>query len=193
MPNYPPKNWITKNSTTIANSDVTKFIYIGSLGLDTMYLKELAQFVISKEGKIILDIYTNQFNSEAVSYIKDLNTKHINILGSVAYDDIPFMIKNGNYQVGLIIYNGHIKNYIYNAPNKLFEYLACSLNVWYPHIMVGCQAYKNTTSFPLIFEVDFNNINTYYNQFMSISKNEIANTPSNFYYESVYTNIASVL
>lgn len=35
------------------------------------------------------------------------------------------------YDIGLVLYKGHIPNYIYNVPNKVYEYLACGLQVWY--------------------------------------------------------------
>lgn len=48
----------------------------------------------------------------------------------INYSDLPGVIRA--YDVGVILYNGHIANYVFNAPNKLFEYLACGLDVWSP-------------------------------------------------------------
>ena len=64
------------------------------------------------------------------------NKSHnINFRGAISQSDFPLIISQ--YQIGLVLYKGHIPNYIYNAPNKLFEYLACGLDVWYPICMKG--------------------------------------------------------
>jgi hypothetical protein len=64
-----------------------------------------------------------------------------------------------DYDVGVILYKGHIPNYIYNAPNKLFEYLACGLDVWFPHVMKSCFKYVTSHTYPKILPVDFSNFN----------------------------------
>ena len=63
--------------------------------------------------------------------------------------------------VGVVLYNGHIPNYIYNAPNKLFEYLACGLDVWFPDVMAGSMDYVNKNGFPKVLSIDFNNLNKF--------------------------------
>ncbi len=193
MPNYPSKKWIEQSVQTSNNNNCTKFVYIGSLGLNTMYIKEFATFIIAQNGKASWDIYTNQFNDDAINYIKGLGSEYINILGSVNYDEIPSTIKSGNYDVGLIIYNGHIKNYIYNAPNKLFEYLACKIDTWYPTVMLSCNNYANTSFQPFVCEVDFNNLNESYHKYLQTKNQNTKAISSHYYYENVYNKIAQVL
>lgn len=195
MPNYPSKKWsdIIHNTNNSINEQV-KFIYVGALGLETMYLREFAEFVVNQKGKVIWDIYTNQFDGAAVNYLKNLGSDWIRLCGEVNYYDIPYLINKENYNIGLILYKGHIKNYIYNAPNKLFEYLACKLNVWYPSVMEGCKEYATTTSYPLVFQVDFSaDIADSLNQYNSYLKIVKENTKTNFCYEDIYNEIVSVL
>lgn len=192
LPNYPSKHWADSFSVEENRNlkDVIKFIYIGSLGLNTMYIKEFANFIISQNGKATWDIYTNQFDDEALKFIKSLNSSFIHLNGAIDYYQIPEIIRKENYDVGLIIYNGHIKNYIYNAPNKLFEYLACNIAVWYPTIMVGCKEYKNLTSSPVVFEVAFTgNIEEALEKFVFIKNNAKNKFLNRYYCEDIYDNI----
>lgn len=196
MPNYPSKNWsnkITLNTNSNSNSQI-KFIYIGALGLKTMYIKEFAQFIINQNGKAIWHIYTNQFDGDAVKYLNSLNSNFIKLCGEINYYEIPNLIAKENYNIGLILYNGHIKNYIYNAPNKLFEYLACKLSIWYPSVMEGCKEYANSTSLPLVLEVDFTkDLSLAFANYTSYIDTVKKNKDEYFYCEDVYKNISSVL
>jgi hypothetical protein len=53
------------------------------------------------------------------------------------------------------MYRGNTRNYIYNETNKLFEYLACGLDVWYPKQMLGIKPHARTDIAPRIIELDF--------------------------------------
>ena len=57
-----------------------------------------------------------------------------------------------DYDIGLILYKAHTKNYKYNAPNKLFEYLVCGLKVFYPDVMLGIKPYITENIIPLNFK-----------------------------------------
>ena len=48
-------------------------------------------------------------------------------------------------------------NFVHNAPNKLFEYLNCGLDIWYPEEMIGCRAYDQI-EYPTIKQINFNDI-----------------------------------
>jgi hypothetical protein len=52
------------------------------------------------------------------------------------------------YDVGLILYRCRTLNFVYNATNKLFEYLVCGLDVWYPPCMLGLKTYARSTIAP---------------------------------------------
>ena len=62
------------------------------------------------------------------------------------------------YDVGVILYRCNTTNYKYNASNKLFEYLACGLEVWYPPQMLGVKPYSQNDVFPRVMEVDYDQL-----------------------------------
>jgi hypothetical protein len=194
LPNYPSIYWAKSNySENKSIGTPIKFVYFGAIGLETMYLKEIINFIKSDTKKFSLDIYTNQSNGNAIEYIKANKSENISLLGSVNYFDIPAIIKQKDYKIGLILYNGHIKNYIYNAPNKLFEYLACGLNVWFPKVMEGCYEYENYISKPYTMKVDFNNLESSYHHIINLQEKKEVLNKTNYYYEDVYNNLISSL
>jgi hypothetical protein len=85
-----------------------------------------------------------------------LQTTFIQLKEGVDYDKLPFVLKK--YDVGVVLYNGHIANYVLNAPNKLFEYIACGLDVWFPTVMKGSLDYTTTGSYPKVMAVDFTSL-----------------------------------
>ena len=78
---------------------------------------------------------------------------------ALEYKELPELLKQ--FDVGLILYNGAIDNYIYNAPNKLFEYLACGLDVWLPNVMTGSLEYVCETAKPRVLALNFNHLVQY--------------------------------
>ena len=68
----------------------------------------------------------------------------------IEYNDIPKVLRK--YNIGLILYKALIDNYKYNAPNKLFEYLACNLKVVYSDKMLGIKPYDSEQ----VIAVNFN-------------------------------------
>jgi hypothetical protein len=50
-----------------------------------------------------------------------------------------------------VLYKGHIPNYVYNVPNKVYEYLSCGL-----HVIVGAKLITTVKlGLPQIKIVDF--------------------------------------
>ncbi|MBZ5858002.1 glycosyltransferase family protein [Flavihumibacter profundi] len=137
MPNYPPQSW--HKTIVKKNEAIKRVVYVGALSLTTMYTREFSEWVIKQRGKVTWDIYSDNFSAETAAYFRTLNTEWIKFKGSVNYNELPEVLRH--YDIGVILYNGHIPNYIYNAPNKLFEYLVCGLDVWFPDVMVGCMEY----------------------------------------------------
>ena len=62
------------------------------------------------------------------------------------------------FHVGLILYKGTTTNYVFNASNKLFEYHALGLDVWYPAQMLGVSRYAQADRAPRIVQLDFENL-----------------------------------
>jgi hypothetical protein len=155
LPNYPPAGWQKKNIPDQIGLPV-KFVYVGALSLETMYVKEFAEWVSGLNGKATWDIYSNNIAEDAKLYFSLLQNKNIHFHGGVNYYLLPGIFKN--YQVGVILYKGHIPNYVYNVPNKLFEYFACGLDVWFPHSMKSSLPYATENHYPKILAVDFGNL-----------------------------------
>ncbi len=160
LPNYPPSSWykMGRDKSLIITSPV-KFVYVGALGMDTTYIREFAEWIKKLNGKAILDLYSTNYQKEVLNYLNYLNTPFINFLGEVNYYDLCFILKE--YDIGLVLYNGHIPNYVYNAPNKLFEYHSCNLDVWISEDIKGSFPYITKDTYPKIIAVDFLQLNAF--------------------------------
>ncbi|HMH33593.1 MAG TPA: hypothetical protein VK543_11210 [Puia sp.] len=153
LPNYPPVSWQHLNDQQVKN-DLARFVYVGALSLDNMFTAEFAQWIIGQQGKAEWDIYSNNITADARQYIESLHSAYIHFWGGVDYFRLPHQLKD--YDIGIILYKGTILNYVYNAPNKLFEYLACGLDVWFPEIMESCRPFITRNAYPQVKSVDFN-------------------------------------
>ena len=187
MPNYPPKNWnMEKREKRKEKGNVLKLAYIGSLSFQSTYLKELCEWIIDQNGKIQLDIYAYNLYLDVKDYLKSHNTPHIKYYGEgIEYNDQPKILSQ--YDVGLILYKAHNQNYTYNAPNKLFEYLACDLDVWYPNVLEGPKPYNTQKNYPKVIPVDFENLDQF-NWQQAFDKSRCEYRPSKYFYEDVYKN-----
>jgi hypothetical protein len=157
LPNYPPLSW--KSVPRCAKNQPLRVVYVGSLSLTTMYTEVFLKWVVAQQGRVLFDIYSYNYTSETETYIKQLGSPWINLKEGVDYNRVPDILKD--YDVGVILYNGHIPNYVYNAPNKLFEYLASGLDVWFPSVMIGCLDYISNQGNPQVLSIDFNDLETF--------------------------------
>ena len=83
-------------------------------------------------------------------------------------------------------------NYVYNAPNKLFEYLACGLDVWFPDVMTGSVPYVTELTYPKVIAVNFTELGKLQiHKF--IDKNGFTYKASDFYYEKELQRLISEL
>ncbi|MBS1557208.1 MAG: hypothetical protein JST69_00660 [Bacteroidetes bacterium] len=154
LPNYPPQSWFIMPKEKVALP--MKIIYVGALSLDTMFTREFAQWVLSWQGKVIWDIYSSNYAANARQYLEGLGSEFIHFYEGVNYDQLPSLLRK--YDVGVILYNGHIPNYVYNAPNKLFEYLACGLDIWFPDVLKSSLPLVTTQTYPQVVALDFKTI-----------------------------------
>jgi hypothetical protein len=154
LPNYPPKSW--QISERLIASFPVRVVYIGALGLSTMYTKEFCEWVAGLNGEVEFDIYSYNFEDGVQDFLSNLNSPYIHLKRGINYSQIPEVLSN--YHVGVILYKGHIPNYIHNAPNKLFEYLVCNLDVWFPHIMEGTLPFVTVNNYPKVLKLDFANL-----------------------------------
>jgi len=151
LPNYPPKSWY--KTPSLRHSFPIKIVYIGALGLDTMYTHEFTNWVNSQKGKVIWDIYSYNITEETISFFNNLKSEFIHLHNGVSYYELPTILSN--YDVGVILYKGHIPNYVFNAPNKLFEYLVTGLDVWYPDVMKEISKFEINDACPKVLALNF--------------------------------------
>lgn len=158
LANYPPLKW-KKQQKTKKSSTQIKLLYIGSLSFENTFIKEIVDFVNLHNDKLCLTIYAYNIQTDIIEFLENQDNKVIKFYqDGIDYERIPEIACE--YDIGLILYKGHNLNYIYNAPNKLFEYLACGLNVWFPDVMEGCKPYINIDSRPFIKDIDFSDLNS---------------------------------
>jgi hypothetical protein len=148
LPNYPPKWWSGFERTSSAT---IRFIYIGSLSMTTMFTREFSAWVTAQAGKVTWDIYSYNITDDAKAFLDGL--PFISLKKGVNYSELPGVLVN--YDIGVILYKGHISNYIYNAPNKLFEYLKMGLQVWLPQSLLGAIEYLESTNHPIVMALNF--------------------------------------
>jgi len=154
FPNYPSKKWAIQN-TPWNGTETLKFVFVGyAVDPKGAFIVELIDWLATQKIKSSIDIYCLKQNSLPENFIGEKGNTTVNIHHSVSYYQLPNILKN--YHIGLILYRGLTPNYIYNAPNKLFEYLACGLDVWFPKEMEGCYPYINKNKYPKIIKIDFN-------------------------------------
>jgi hypothetical protein len=150
LPNYPPKSW-SKFKIEKPLQQVIKTVYVGSLSLSDTYIENYCQWVVSRKGEVYFDIYSYNLHDNAASYLKSLDSDYINFYEKgVEYEDLPKVLSE--YDIGVILYKALSLNYKYNAPNKLFEYLAANLNVWFADCMLGIKPYMSSRVVPVNFD-----------------------------------------
>ncbi|HWK05459.1 MAG TPA: hypothetical protein VNS58_17590 [Puia sp.] len=156
LPNYPPSSWRSAVQATTSIGLPVRMVYVGAMSLDTMYTREMAEWVAGQSGKVIWDIYSDNYTDEARAYLMSFGESLIRFRRGVDYYSLPGIL--GGYNIGLILYKGHIPNYVYNAPNKLFEYMACGLDIWFPAVMLGCHSFVTEGVYPKVMGFDFTNL-----------------------------------
>lgn len=159
LPNLPPQAWIeAKDKKGQSQRDTLRLVYIGAISLHDCYLEPLLRwFEKVHPHNITLDLFINNVDPATKSFLAAQNQKGLTIhLEGVPYNQLPTILPA--YDIGLILYRCNSTNYVYNAPNKLFEYLACGLNVIYPTQMLGVSPYARSECSPWVKSIDFENL-----------------------------------
>jgi hypothetical protein len=185
MPNYPSRFW-AKEKTSFNSSRKVRLVYIGSLGLDSMYLKELVTWVLSNKQSLSLNFYSHNIDEEAKRFLESINDDCILLNNGCNYEELPGILKN--FDVGLVIYKPVSENWIQNAPNKVFEYLACGLDVWFSKTITYTLSIAREHVYPKIIPLDFDNLNQFNIQ-KAIARDGINLKANDFFYENVYGEI----
>ena len=157
LPNYPPASWQQVQRTARSDSDPLRLIYIGAASIRDTFIREVVQWVSRQSSdRLTLTVYISNSDAETQLMLQQAAAvySHITVsLQGVPYQQLPQLLCQ--FDVGLVLYRGNTPNYVYNAPNKLFEYLACGLDVWYPGCMLGIRPYARSDVRPQILETDF--------------------------------------
>jgi len=152
FPNYPSKNWVeTGKKRKTENTEIVKFIHVGSLGIETTYIREFIEWIQTQYGRATLTVVSQNMEQA----VRDLIAKNqwVAQTGNLPYQELPKVINE--YHVGVVLYKGHIPNFVYNVPNKVNEYLACGLNVWYSDVLISTHKFaEENPQYPL-YSVDF--------------------------------------
>ena len=188
MPNYPPKSWSALNKSNIGNSNSKiKLLHIGSLSFAGLYLKELLDH-FGNDERFEMHFYSHIKNAEVIESLK----KYSNVLfhGSIAYNDIPTL--RGSYDIGLVLYKGESLNFTYNAPNKIFEYLALDLDVWCSDKLLTAAKYQNQLSYPKVIMVDFENLDSF-DDLVAIDRKNLNYQRMDYFCENVYADFVAEL
>jgi len=137
VPNLPPNNWLeySKLNKQENNSGIVKLVHVGSIDLDNMYVREMVDWVLNQNGKYTLDFYSNNISKDAQILLDNLKSESVRLMDAINYFELPEVLIN--YNIGVTLYNGHIPNYVFNIPNKVYEYLACGLDVWYSKDLIS--------------------------------------------------------
>ena len=160
-PNYPPLSWLVvdREQKNIAHTEIIKLVHVGAVGMETMYIEEMVNWVIAQEGKYSLDFITDNIDEQAKSFLDTHNSDLISIRAGVNYFELPKVLVN--YDMGLTLYNGHIPNHTYSVPNKVMEYFVCGLPVAYSKELISTQKFIAEYQIDNCVELNFNNFSTF--------------------------------
>ncbi|MBX2939212.1 MAG: hypothetical protein KF880_03960 [Ferruginibacter sp.] len=189
IPNYPPQHWITQNRNNSSSPSNIRLVFVGSLGYKNMYLQELTDWIQSKND-IELDVYAYNIDQEAVALLNKCDINKIRFHGGVDYDSLPEVLKK--YDVGIVMYKPFSENTIHAVSNKVFEYLACGLDVWFSTDMSYSFRYIRDNVYPKVLPVDFSCLPAF-DYKGAISRKGVVYQPSKYYYETVYIQFLEVI
>jgi hypothetical protein len=184
LPNYPPSSWSSEASSD--RSGPIKLVYVGALSTTSMYFEEVSNWISTQKGRFTLDVFSLNLRKDVTEFITKLNCPDISLKDAVDYSRLPSILSR--YDIGLVLYNGSTLNYIYNAPNKLFEYWACGLDVWFSSDLITSKKYVTQDVYPKIIEVNFKELEKFdWND--AIDRKYLNYQPSPYYSETVLTEL----
>ncbi len=189
FPNYPPANWQNLaqiNRTSRTPTSYKKIIYIGALGIKSTHIEQFAKWVHQQKGVYYFDIFSDNIDTEVLEMIALLKSPFISINQPINYFDLPSTL--ANYDIGAVLYTGHIPNYVYNVPNKVFEYLVCGLEVWYSKDLISTVKFQQDNKVQNLKAVCFKDV-------FITEEDKTNQVPLNYSLscEAIYTNILNDL
>jgi hypothetical protein len=157
-PNYPPLSWlaVAREQKNITHTETIKLVHVGAVGMATMYIEEMVNWVIAQEGKYSLAFITDNIDEQAKSFLDTQTSELILVRAGVNYFELPKVLLK--YDMGLTLYNGHIPNHTYSVPNKVMEYLVCGLPVAYSKELISTRKFINEYQIANCVELDFSDL-----------------------------------
>ncbi len=154
-PNLPPQSWwLEYGSKRITwQGPKIKLVYVGALDLETMYVQEVVDWVLSNPDVLELTIISQQMNTKTRSYIKSKVGDQIRLVPPINYKELPNELLK--YDIGVFMYKGVSKNHVFSVPNKVLEYLYCGLNVLGDSCLISTQKLNSK----YIKLINFNSLN----------------------------------
>jgi hypothetical protein len=187
MPNFPPSSWLNERIGSVGKP--VRLVYIGSISLNSFFLDELIDWLKSMNGMFSCDFYSLNAQQDAIGII-NAHPGLTSFKGAVFYEELPRVL--AQYDVGIVMYKILEKNMIYNAPNKLFEYLACGLDVWFSSTLLSSYAYETIGTYPKVISVDFTNLESF-DYKAALSHYGLTYKKSTFVMEAVYEEFYKAL
>jgi hypothetical protein len=128
-PNMPPKSWWNQYGQFKKKNTYKKIklVYVGACDNQTMYVKEVLDWVITNQNKLELTIISQELDEQTRGLIASYAISSIKVMEPIDYYELPKVLVN--YDLGLVLYKGVIDNHKFSVPNKVYEYLACGLGV----------------------------------------------------------------
>ena len=135
-PNLPPSNWydFAKSKKKENTTGIVRLVHVGALSLDTMYVKEIVEWVISQKGLFTLDFYSSNCPENSRKFIENLQNNNIKLFpnpsnGSVKITGIDDKV-NGIWRIenemGQVMDKGILKSQVWEfdishfAPGNYF-------------------------------------------------------------------------
>ena len=154
-PNLPPKSWWREYGQYKKpwQGGKIKLVYIGVLDAETMFLEEILTWVSEHSEDLELTILSQSISDSANELHQRFVSNSIIFKPALNYYQLPSELVR--YDVGLVLYKGHISNYVYNVPNKVFEYLSCGLKVLSDSVIISLK----DSDLPGVISLDLQDLN----------------------------------
>ncbi|WP_354694204.1 hypothetical protein [Elongatibacter sediminis] len=157
LPNYPPAEWCTKRDVNAAGwGQPVRLIYVGSASFEDTYIQEITRWASRYPKDIQLHICGYNVKADVFEWLDQQRFSNVTYEpDGCAYEELPSILTE--FDIGLVLYKGNTTNFVFNIPNKVYEYLCCGLEVWYPTEMTSIKKFQGEHSLPLR-ELDFSNL-----------------------------------
>lgn len=190
IPNYPSKSWFNFKEISYSKNQKIRLVYVGSLGYKNMYLQEVIDWLGCHQQEFSLDIFSYNINIQAKEALKNCTHQNIKYSGGCDYETLPKILKQ--YDVGLVIYKPFSENTIQAVSNKVFEYLACGLDVWFSEDMTYTFKYITKDTYPKVLPLNFKKLELF-NYKSALSREGLIYKSSDYFYENVYDELVKVM